>query len=59
MGIGGSPSTGLGAGCWVVPWSPSRRTMKRLNAAHQTALFGGQCLNTSFRIRIPRIPHWS
>ena len=21
MGIGGTPSTGLGAGCWVVPWS--------------------------------------
>ena len=29
MRIGASPSTGLGAGCWVVPWSWSGRTMKR------------------------------
>jgi hypothetical protein len=29
QGSGRAPSTGLGAGCWVVPWSSSRRTMKR------------------------------
>jgi len=32
MGIGGSPSTGLGAGCWVVPWCSSRRTMNPINS---------------------------
>ena len=44
MGIGGSPSTGLGAGCWVVPWSWSRRTMKRCKRRAPNCIVRGALL---------------